>query len=90
MPGVPTLPALGILFNFCLACTLDMTSWIYYGVFTVFGLLLYFSYSLSHSHLEAQTVMDGALETYRPSSETPLVSMNASPDTPFVADEFNL
>ena len=62
MPWVPILPAIGIYFNFMLSCTLDATTWMYFGVFLSFGLLIYFSYGMWHSKLEAENVYRGEIE----------------------------
>ena len=62
MPLVPILPALGIFFNFALACGLDGLTWAYFGVFLAIGLVIYFSYGLRHSKLEVQTVTRGVFE----------------------------
>ena len=62
MPWVPFLPAIGILFNFMLCCGLDATTWSYYGIFVVIGLVVYFSYGLWNSNLEIDTVTRGEFE----------------------------
>lgn len=59
MPLVPVLPAIGIFFNFCLACSLDALTWTYFGCFLALGILIYFSYGLWNSHLEVETVTRG-------------------------------
>ena len=63
MPLVPLLPAVGIQFNFILAAGLDAITWAYFLAFVAIGLVIYFSYSIRHSHLEPQNVMRGKLET---------------------------
>ena len=63
MPFVPLLPAVGIQFNFILAAGLDGVTWAYFLGFVAIGLIIYFSYSIRHSHLEASYVMRGKIET---------------------------
>ena len=62
MPWVPILPAIGIQFNFLLCTGLDGTTWAYFGVFLALGLVIYFSYGLWHSNLEADNVTRGLEE----------------------------
>ena len=62
MPWVPILPAIGIYFNFMLVSTLDATTWMYFGVFLAFGLLIYFAYGMWHSKLETENVFRGEME----------------------------
>ena len=62
MPWVPILPAAGIFFNFMLCCGLDGTTWLYFAIFLAFGLLIYFTYGLWHSKLEADNVYRGQEE----------------------------
>lgn len=62
MPWVPVLPAIGIFFNFCLCCGLDGLTWAYFGGFLALGILIYFSYGLWNSALEAETVTRGQFE----------------------------
>lgn len=40
----PAVPLLGIALCLYLACTLPLTTWISFGIWTLFGLLIYFSY----------------------------------------------
>ena len=51
MPYVPVLPAMGIFFNFLLACTLGGLSWAYFSIYLAVGVLVYFSYGMWHSRL---------------------------------------
>ena len=46
MPMVPILPAIGIFFNFMLACGLDGFTWAYFAIWLAVGLIIYFSYGL--------------------------------------------
>ena len=62
MPWVPILPAIGIYFNFMLCCSLDGVTWMYFGVFLAFGLLIYFTYGMWHSKLEPENVYRGEME----------------------------
>jgi len=59
MPLVPILPCFGIFFNFMLATGLDGLTWAYFGVFLLIGLIIYFSYGMWHSNLEAENVTRG-------------------------------
>jgi len=59
MPWVPILPAIGIFFNFTLCCGLDGTTWTYFMIFLLIGIVIYFSYGLWHSNLEADNVTRG-------------------------------
>mmetsp|Transcript_21680 Transcript_21680/g.26674 ORF Transcript_21680/g.26674 Transcript_21680/m.26674 type:complete len:136 (+) Transcript_21680:1420-1827(+) len=51
MPYVPILPAIGIQFNFLLACSLDGLSWATFGIYLAVGLTIYFAYGMWHSRL---------------------------------------
>ena len=62
MPLVPVLPAVGIFFNFILACGLDGTTWGLFGAFLAIGIVIYFSYGMWHSNLEPGNVTRGQLE----------------------------
>ena len=62
MPWVPILPAFGIFFNFTLACSLDGTTWMLFGIFLAIGLVVYFSYGIWNSKLEADNVMRDEFE----------------------------
>ena len=72
MPCVPLLPAIGIQFNFMLAASLDAITWSYFLGFEAIGLIIYFSYSISHSHLEPHNVMRGTMETSIVEGESPI------------------
>ena len=72
MPFVPLLPAIGIQFNFILCAGLDGLTWAYYLVFVVIGLVIYFSYSIRHSHLEPNNVLRGKLETSIVETDAPM------------------
>ena len=73
MPLVPILPAVGIFFNFMLACGLDALTWAYFGVFIAIGLVIYFSYGMWHSNLEVETVTRGQIEISLMNVSTSLV-----------------
>ena len=62
MPLVPILPAVGIFFNFILACGLDAKTWSLFGVFLLIGITIYFSYGIWNSNLEIGNVTRGQLE----------------------------
>jgi len=61
-PLVPFLPAIGIQFNFLLACGLDGVTWAYFGAWTLIGLCIYFLYGISYSKLEPKNVTRGNFE----------------------------
>ena len=63
MPCVPLLPCIGIFFNFVLAAGLELETWCLFLVFLFSGIGIYLSYSISHSNLEPQNILRGALET---------------------------
>ena len=72
MPFVPLLPAIGIQFNFVLCAGLDALTWTYYLVFVLIGLVIYFGYSIRHSHLETHNVLRGKLETSIAETDGPM------------------
>ena len=72
MPFVPLLPAIGIQFNFILAAGLDGLTWTYFLVFVAIGLVIYFSYSIRHSHLETTNVLRGKMETSIVETDAPM------------------
>jgi len=51
-PGVPFTPMITIGFCFYLIASLHLTTWIRFGVWLLAGLIIYFAYSLKHSHLQ--------------------------------------
>jgi basic amino acid/polyamine antiporter, APA family len=51
VPGVPTVPILGVLFCLLLMAGLPLTTWLRLAVWLLIGLAIYFSYGQSHSHL---------------------------------------
>jgi len=51
-PGVPFTPMITIGFCFYLIASLHLTTWIRFGVWLLVGLIIYFAYSLKHSHLQ--------------------------------------
>ena len=72
MPFVPLLPAIGIQFNFILCAGLDALTWTYFLVFVLIGLVIYFGYSIRHSHLEPNNVLRGKLETSIVETDAPM------------------
>jgi APA family basic amino acid/polyamine antiporter len=50
-PLVPLVPILGILVCFAMMASLDSMTWIRLVVWLVIGLVIYFSYGRTHSHL---------------------------------------
>jgi APA family basic amino acid/polyamine antiporter len=51
VPFVPVVPAIGILVCFMQMCFLPLTTWIQFGFWLAFGLIVYFSYGIRHSKL---------------------------------------
>ncbi len=58
-PMVPLIPALGVLANFALMYSLDSLTWIAFLSWMAFGLLIYFTYSASRSHLQKSVAHSG-------------------------------
>ncbi|MGN9843255.1 amino acid permease [Nonomuraea sp. H19] len=52
-PGMPVVPAIGVLFSLWLITFLDPTTWLRFGVWFLLGLVVYFAYSRRHSELHA-------------------------------------
>jgi APA family basic amino acid/polyamine antiporter len=50
-PLVPLVPILGILVNFALMFGLGWTNWLRLFIWLAIGLVIYFTYSRTHSHL---------------------------------------
>jgi APA family basic amino acid/polyamine antiporter len=53
-PGVPYVPAAGILFCLYLMASLPWQTWVRFVVWLVVGLFIYFSYGIKHSNLARQ------------------------------------
>ncbi|GAA2292286.1 amino acid permease [Nonomuraea roseoviolacea subsp. roseoviolacea] len=54
-PGMPFVPAIGVVFSIWLITFLDPLTWLRFAVWFVIGLVIYFGYSRRHSALEAET-----------------------------------
>lgn len=50
-PGFPYIPLIGGFFNFFMFGSADGTAWFIFGVFMLIGVIIYFSYSMTHSSL---------------------------------------
>jgi APA family basic amino acid/polyamine antiporter len=50
-PFVPLVPILGVLVCFAMMASLDKMTWIRLVVWLVIGLVIYFTYGRTHSHL---------------------------------------
>jgi basic amino acid/polyamine antiporter, APA family len=50
-PGMPVVPALGVVFSLWLTTFLAWQTWLRFGLWFVIGLLVYFGYSYRHSAL---------------------------------------
>ncbi|MBT2230068.1 amino acid permease [Nonomuraea sp. NEAU-A123] len=53
-PGMPVVPAVGVLFSLWLITFLDPVTWLRFVVWFVLGLIVYFAYGRRHSVLESQ------------------------------------
>ena len=51
LPGMPVIPALGVVFSIWLITFLTPTTWLRFAVWFVLGLIVYFAYSRRHSLL---------------------------------------
>ncbi|TMR97736.1 amino acid permease [Nonomuraea basaltis] len=51
-PGMPVVPAIGVVFSLWLITFLDPTTWVRFGVWFLLGLVVYFAYSRRHSELQ--------------------------------------
>ncbi|MGH9733229.1 MAG: amino acid permease [Candidatus Acidiferrales bacterium] len=59
-PWVPLVPILGMIVSLALMLSLDAPAWIVFGCWLVFGLIIYFSYSRSHSKVQRADQESGA------------------------------
>ncbi|TMR25278.1 amino acid permease [Nonomuraea turkmeniaca] len=50
-PGMPVVPAIGVLFSLWLITFLDPTTWLRFAIWFALGLIIYFAYSRRHSAL---------------------------------------
>ncbi|MFD8196536.1 amino acid permease [Streptomyces wuyuanensis] len=50
-PGMPFVPAIGVVFSLWLITFLDWQTWVRFGVWLVIGLIIYFAYSYRNSNL---------------------------------------
>jgi len=50
-PFVPVVPLLGVLVCLSMMVSLDVMTWYRLAVWLVIGMVIYFGYSRSHSHL---------------------------------------
>ena len=51
-PGMPVVPAIGVIFSLWLITFLEPVTWLRFVVWFVLGLIVYFGYSRRHSVLE--------------------------------------
>jgi APA family basic amino acid/polyamine antiporter len=51
-PGMPVVPAIGVVFSLWLITFLHPTTWLRFAVWFVLGLIVYFGYSRRHSELQ--------------------------------------
>lgn len=52
VPLVPVLPIISIVCCVFLMVNLPLTTWIYFGLWLLLGIIVYFAYSKKHSHLK--------------------------------------
>ncbi|MEU4129368.1 amino acid permease [Streptomyces wuyuanensis] len=53
-PGMPFVPAIGVVFSLWLITFLDWQTWVRFGVWLVIGLIIYFAYSYRNSNLSKE------------------------------------
>ncbi|TLQ42400.1 amino acid permease [Streptomyces marianii] len=53
-PGMPFVPAIGVVFSLWLITFLDPQTWVRFAVWLVVGLIIYFAYSYRHSNLAGE------------------------------------
>jgi len=54
LPGMPVIPALGVVFSIWLITFLSPATWLRFAAWFVLGLIIYFAYSRHHSRLRAE------------------------------------
>ncbi len=54
-PGMPLVPAIGVVFSIWLITFLDPVTWLRFAVWFVIGLVVYFSYGRKHSLMNAES-----------------------------------
>jgi APA family basic amino acid/polyamine antiporter len=52
-PWVPLVPICGMIVSVALMASLDAPAWIGFGIWLIFGLIIYFTYSRKHSKVQA-------------------------------------
>jgi APA family basic amino acid/polyamine antiporter len=56
-PGVPAVPILGMVISIALMLSLDAPAWIGFACWLIFGLIIYFSYSVKHSRVQRERAL---------------------------------
>ncbi|MGH8882891.1 MAG: amino acid permease C-terminal domain-containing protein, partial [Stackebrandtia sp.] len=51
-PGMPVVPAVGVVFSAWLITFLEWQTWLRFALWFLVGAVIYFTYSRRHSHLE--------------------------------------
>ncbi|WP_041840916.1 amino acid permease [Actinoplanes friuliensis] len=59
LPGMPVIPALGVVFSIWLITFLTPVTWLRFAVWFVLGLIVYLTYSRRHSRLNDRAGEDG-------------------------------
>jgi basic amino acid/polyamine antiporter, APA family len=62
VPFVPVLPLMAVACCLFLMFSLSKTTWLYFGVWTVLGVIVYFVYSNKHSSLQSEDISKPILE----------------------------
>lgn len=62
VPLVPVVPLMAIACCIFLMCSLSKTTWLYFGGWTILGVIVYFVYSHKHSSLQSENVAENQLE----------------------------
>jgi APA family basic amino acid/polyamine antiporter len=61
VPLVPLIPLVAIVCCTFLMFSLSKTTWLYFGIWTVVGVIVYFGYSYKHSSLQSENVASDLL-----------------------------
>lgn len=62
VPLVPVIPLMAVACCLFLMLSLSKTTWLYFGAWTVLGVIVYFTYSHKHSSLQVQDISNPLLE----------------------------
>lgn len=62
VPLVPVIPLMAVACCLFLMFSLSKTTWLYFGIWTVLGVVVYFTYSHKHSSLNSKNIAEPILE----------------------------